>query len=334
MKKNKKEIVKRQAKAKDKAKKKRQLRLVKTQPRFIKRPTIAEMEAPKGFIAISNSQAIMEYAKPLMETNSADIDELNRKMELASSLWNLATSKQKHNSDGYASWMKKVRISARSVLNLDGEEMDRFIEEMVERHLNLFPEAIQPEPPSQVMYMRKDASYLIRPFDYSRIGFKVEKSIDPDEEDQCFIGKLKELDDHMRNGTNYDVYEALAISIEEESALLFKKWLIAKGFNDDPEEYTHCADIYMTFIYRYMHDDLILLKSVLDEYLMEFFEDYLLRKVMCKPFEYLYWPPSLKLFYRFLGEKGYTSPPETVTMIEALDAIEPHFLEILQKRYQ
>jgi hypothetical protein len=83
-----------------------------------------------------------------------------------------------------------------------------------------------------------------------------------------------------------------------------------------------------------MHDDLILLKSVPDEDLMEFFEDYLLRKVMCKPFEYLYWPPSLKLFYRFLGEKGYTSPSETADMIEALDAIEQHFLEILQERYQ
>jgi len=334
MKKNKNEILKRQAKAKDKAKKKRQLRLVKTQPRFIERPPIIEMEAPKGFIAISNSQAIMEYAKPLMEANSADLDELNRKIELASSLWNLATSKQKNNSDEYASWMKRVRKSARSVLNLDGEEIDRFIEEMVERHLNLFPEEIQPGPPSMFMYMRKDASYLIRPFDYSRIGFKEENNIALDEEDLRFIGKIKKLDDHMQQGVNYDAYEELAISIENESVLLFKKWLIAKGFNDEPEEYIHCVDIYMTFIYRYMHDDLILLKSVPDEYLMEFFEDYLLRKVMCKPFEYLYWLPSLKLFYRFLGEKGYTSPPETADMIEALDAIEPHFLEILQRRYQ
>jgi hypothetical protein len=334
MKKNKKEIVKRQAKAKDKAKKKRQLRLVKTQPRFVERPPIIEMEAPKGFIAISNSQAIMEYAKPLMEANSADLDELNRKMELASSLWNLATSKQKNNPDEYASWMKKVTTGVRSVLNLDGEEIDRFIEEMVQRHINLFPEEIQPAPPSMFMYMRKDASYLIRPFDYSRIGFKAEKSIAPDEEDLRFIGKIKELDEHMRKGTNYDVYEELAISIENESAPLFKKWLLAKEFEDDPEEYIHCADIYITFIYRYMHDDLILLKSVPDEDLMEFFEDYLLRKVMCKPFEYLYWPPSLKLFYRFLGEKGYTSPSETADMIEALDAIEQHFLEILQERYQ
>ena len=70
MKKNKKEIVKRQAKIKEKARKKRQIRLVKPPPRFMERPPISQMEAPKGFIAISSSQALMEYAKPLMEINA------------------------------------------------------------------------------------------------------------------------------------------------------------------------------------------------------------------------------------------------------------------------
>ncbi|MCX5906010.1 MAG: hypothetical protein NTY64_02165, partial [Deltaproteobacteria bacterium] len=114
---------------------------------------------------------------------------------------------------------------------------------------------------------------------------------------------------------------------------LFKKWLMAKGFEDNPEEYSHCLDIYLTFIYRYLHDDLVLLKSVPDQYIIEFFEDFLLRKVMCKPFEYLFWHPALKLFYRFLNEKGYMPMNDTAAVLEKLDLIEPHFLEILQKRY-
>lgn len=83
-----------------------------------------------------------------------------------------------------------------------------------------------------------------------------------------------------------------------------------------------------------MHDDLVLLRFVPAEYLIEFFDDFLFRKVFCEPFEYTYWPPALKLFYRFLGEKGYTSLPETAHMTGALDAISPHFLEILQERYR
>lgn len=333
MKKNQNEISKRQAKAKGKAKKKRQIRLARPPWQFFERPPIIEMEAPKGFITLSGSQAMLEFAKPLMETNSSSLEELNRKMELASSLWNLAISKQKNEQGEYSRWMEKATAGAKKVLNLDGEERDRYIEEMIARQVHLFPEELQPPPPSMFMYMRKGISYLIRPFDYGRIRFKMKAAIPPDEEDLCLIGKIAELDEHMLRGSNYDVYEELAMDIEDESKRSFKKWLIAKGFEDDPEEYVHCVDTYINFIYRYMHDDLVLLKSVPPRYVIEFFEDFLLRKVMCKPFEYLYWPPSLKLFYQFLYEKGYLNMKEGAVLLGSLDALESHFLEILQNRY-
>jgi hypothetical protein len=333
MKKNKKEIVKRQAKSKEKARKKRQVRLVKPPPRFMERSPISQMEAPKGFMAISSSQALMEYAKPLMEKNAERLDELNRRMELASSLWNLAISRQKNEQQEYSRRMERAKASAKKVLNLDGAERDRYIAEMIERQVHLFPEEVQPAPPSMFMYMRKEVSYLIPPFDYGRIRFRVDTTIPPDEEDLRLIRMIEELDDHMQRGSDYDTYEELALSIEDESVKLFKKWLISKGFEDDPEQYAHCPEIYLTFLYRYMHDDPVLLKSVPGPYIIEFFEDFLLRKVMCKPSEYLYWPPSLKLFYRFLHENGYLSSNDTAVLLGSLDAMEPHFLEILRKRY-
>jgi len=333
MKKNKTQILKRQAKSKEAAKKKRQIRLVKPSSRFIERPPLVEMDAPKGFIAIPFSQAMMEYAKPLMEKGADDMDGMNKVMELASSLWNLASSKQKNDHEQYPRWLEMATKGAKKILNLDGEERDRFIDEMIERHIHLFPEEMQPPPPSMFMYMRKDVSYLIRPFDYGRIKFKVNEIIPPDEEDMRMLSNIEVLDNYIRRESNYDSYEELAMSIEDECQHLFKKWLIAKGFADNPAEYSHCLDTYVTFIYRYLHDDPVSLKSVPDQYLIEFFEDFLLRKVMCKPFEYLYWPPALKLFYRFLNEKGYMSVNDTAAIVEKLDIIELHFLEILQKRY-
>ncbi len=87
MKKNKKEIVKRQAKAREKARKKRQVRPVMPPPRFMERPPISQMDAPKGFMTVSSSQAMMEYAKPLMEINAENLDELNRRMEAELSIY-------------------------------------------------------------------------------------------------------------------------------------------------------------------------------------------------------------------------------------------------------
>ena len=60
------------------------------------------------------------------------------------------------------------------------------------------------------------------------------------------------------------------------------------------------------------------------------FMDYLLRKVMAKPPEYTYWPPALRLFYRFLAEKGYLDDPTPV--IAHLYAIEPDFIALVKKR--
>ena len=66
------------------------------------------------------------------------------------------------------------------------------------------------------------------------------------------------------------------------------------------------------------------------EALAEFFLDYLLRKVMAKPPEYTQWPPALRLFYRFLSEKGYLDDPEP--LIAGLYAIEPDFIALVQQR--
>lgn len=334
MKKNKKEIAKRQSKAREKAKKKRQVRLVKTLPRVMERPGISQMEAPKGFIVVSFSHALMEYAKPLMEGNAEGRDALNRRMELASSLWNLAMSRQKNEKKEYSRWMEMVKASAKKVLNLDGAERDRYIEEMITRQAHLFPEEVQPKPPSMFMYMRKDVIHLVPPFDENRIRLRLDQTIPPDEEDLHLVGRIGELDDHILNESDYDTYEKLALAIEDESEICFKKWLIAKRFEDDPENYIRCPEIYLTFIYRYMHDDPVLLKSVSARYLIEFFEDFLLRKVMCEPSEYLFWPPALKLFYQFLEEKGYLSSNECAVIQGYLAAMEPHFLEILQRRYR
>jgi hypothetical protein len=333
MKKNKKEIVKRQAKAREKARKKRQVRPAMPPPRFMERPPISQMQAPRGFIAVSSSQAIMEFAKPLMETNAENLDELNRRMELASSLWNLAVSRQAEEPQEYSRWMERVKAGAKKVLNLDGAERDRYIAEMIARQHHLFPQEVQPTPPSMFMNMKKEVSHLIPSFDAGRVRFRVDAAIPPDEEDHRLIEKIESLDDHIRRGSDYDAYEKLALAIEDESTTAFRKWLTAKGFEDDPEEYVHCPEIYLTFLYRYVHDDPVLLKSVPNEYLIEFFEDFLLRKMICEPVEYLYWPPALKLFYQFLNEKGYLPVNETARFLGGLDALEKHFLEILRERY-
>ncbi|OPX32944.1 MAG: hypothetical protein B1H11_13355, partial [Desulfobacteraceae bacterium 4484_190.1] len=111
----------------------------------------------------------------------------------------------------------------------------------------------------------------------------------------------------------------------------FRRWLIAKGVKESAENFSSCLYIYFDFIYGYMHDEVVIFKSVPDQYFIEFFEDFLIRKLMADPGEYVSWPPALKLFYQFLYEKEYLDNPEA--MIRRIDAIEPYFIEVLKKQF-
>jgi hypothetical protein len=53
--------------------------------------------------------------------------------------------------------------------------------------------------------------------------------------------------------------------------------------------------------------------------------------MMVEPMEYVYWPPALKLFYRFLHEKGYLDNQED--MIRKIDKLEPYFIGVLRKQF-
>ncbi|MBW1707978.1 MAG: hypothetical protein JRJ86_22935, partial [Deltaproteobacteria bacterium] len=89
-KKKRKRIIKKRDKVSQQKKKKRALRLVKSQPKLepqvIQRPGMPYMGAPDGFRSISFSQAMMEYAKPLMERMENE-DDLNKALQASGLFW-------------------------------------------------------------------------------------------------------------------------------------------------------------------------------------------------------------------------------------------------------
>lgn len=48
------------------------------------------------------------------------------------------------------------------------------------------------------------------------------------------------------------------------------------------------------------------------------------------PNEYIKWPLAIKLFYRFLLEKGYL---DLDTVFKEIGKIEPDFIEVLRKQF-
>jgi hypothetical protein len=294
---------------------------------FVERPPIAAMDTPKGFRAISTSQAIFDYAEPIMQhINPNDPEGMNIGFGLATQVWNYTLTVEDGEED--IKLKKDILKVLVSTIKMTPDEADKFLMMMIERKNHLLPPDMQPEQ-TNVMYIRKEVSHLIKEFDYSKIEIP-DEPIPPDGKDKKLVDNIRMIDTYITDGADYSELEKDCINKEEECSRRFKKWLKDKGLHDDfVMGFPFNVELFLTFVYRYIHDDIVLLKSVPEEYFAEFYLDFVLRKVIAKPHELVLYMPSLKLFYKFLFEKQYLDDP--VFFIRILDNLEPVFKKTLRK---
>lgn len=289
----------------------------------------SSIKAPEGFRSIPATQAIMEFGKPVMEkvTNQEEIETLNEALKITTLIWNYTLSLEKGVEDSKVK--SKIIGELKTKLKLTEENSVNFLAEMIARKSELFPPKIQPPFP-MIMFMRKEGQLIIKEFDYESINFSKEP-IAANEKDLKLIESIKTLDRYISSEVDYGEWEDLYFLIEEQSSERFGQWLLDKGMSDWSDFFPFCVQPYLSFIYQYGHDSHVFLNNISIAYLREFFYDYLLRKVLVEPNQYIYWPPALKFFQRFLQEKGYFK--KALQIIKKIDKIEPDFIEILRQRY-
>jgi hypothetical protein len=296
------------------------------------RPGITEMGAPDGFRAIGMAQAIMEYGKPLQEYTGQQMqskDDLNKFMQTAMLLWNHALSVEKGEEDALEK-ADVVKVLSRT-FGLNPGEAETLRTRMVERRHSLFPSDKQPkERTTPFMIMRKETVAELKPFPYERFKH-TEESIPPGPEDNALIEQIKKLDRLMMDEADHELVEKLLMETKDAAEKRYKQWLVDRGFPEEFHALAECLHLYFDFVYGYMHDDIVTLKTVTLSYLTEFFEDFLIRKVYGEPQEYVDWPPAIKLFYLFLKDKGYLE--DASSMMTMINGLELRYMIILKKHF-
>ncbi len=288
------------------------------------------IEPPDGFRVISASQAIMEYASPLMEMvpEPEDIVKTNEILQIATSIWNYTLNNTLKKKDRKSK--ADILVLIQKELGLDLAKSNDFFSMMVERKHFLFPSEIQPKG-SPVMFIRKTVSYLINRFDYERLKLSTE-IIYPNKLDLKVFKDLEKLDQRILKSATYDKYEKLFLKAKEECPERFYVWLGDKGSEENQDTFAYLSDVYITFIYGYSHEEPVTLKSGPGKYFVEFMVEFLLRKAQMEPWEYALCPAAIKLFYKFLHEKLYlVDYPKR--MIGFIDQLEPHFIDILKENF-
>jgi hypothetical protein len=287
-------------------------------------PFGGEPDAPNGFRPISTTQAMLEYAAPIMAyVENGTVADPNDALQVGLLLWNSTLP-----AVPVAMRQARSAIVAQieTTLQMDRQEAEAFYDKMIERKAYLFPDEIQPEG-SMTMFMRKEVEYLITPFAESQLPLS-DEIIPPDGDDETFLHALEQLEARIDFGEDYSDWEADFFAMQERCCERYRHWLRAKGVSETlSQQFAFCLDPYLSFIYQYDAGSVL---DVLPGALEEFFMDWLIRKVMVKPPEYTQWPPALRLFYRFLSEKGYLDDPEPI--LQGLYAIEPAFIALVKQR--
>jgi len=290
---------------------------------------ISEMDVtlPDGFRAVSNSQAITEYAKPLMDEAGDDYEKLNRALQFGMLFWNHALAIRRGTPQEEAEAdVQRLLIE----LGFPGSEetLRSFIREQVDRFNAMFPEDMQKRSDPRHMIMRNLKPVEIKAYDYTEAKLS-DEIVPPGSDDEEFLEKLEELDEHIEIGSDYDEYEELYQDVTKLAMKRFDLWLVDKKAPEKMRSMWGCLEIFMSYVYAYGNAET--LGDISRVELEEFFYDHLLRKMSAEPDEYTEWPAAIKFFYQFLGEKDYMD--DAVAVIKMIDEIEPFFIKVLKKRF-
>ena len=285
-------------------------------------PSFADIKAPNGFRPLSMTQALMEFAAPLTEhVESDELDDVNAVMQVAGSIWNQTLPKT-ITSTARDELVEDIATR----LDIDERDADQLVDELTERKHYLFPADMQPDDPRWV-FMRKTVEYQIEKFDEDRLGL-ADEPLSADREDLAMLDALRRLDTSLGQGDAYDDWESLYFEVEKACYEQYFRWLTVKGVPEKQcREFPFCIETFLNFVYRYSGSSVL---QISDFDLEEFLLDHLPRKVVIQPNDYVFWPPAMRLLYRFLLEKGYGQGAERI--MSTISSIEPDFIAMLQKQ--
>ena len=153
-------------------------------------PFGGEPDAPTGFRPVSTTQAMIEYAAPLMAyVEAGTVADPNDALQVGVLLWNSTLPEvpvPMRQSRG------EMVAHIETTLHMHRQEAEAFYDEMMERKAYLFPEEIQPEG-AMTMFMRKEVEYLITPFAESQLQVS-DTPIPPEGDDRPFLDALRQLE--------------------------------------------------------------------------------------------------------------------------------------------
>jgi hypothetical protein len=333
--KDKKKINQNRAKAKQKQDAKRKQKKVFKNVQVIHRPALSNIQAPEGFKAVSNSQAMMYYAEPVISKNKisgeGNITGLNAAFKVAVSIWNFTNTLIPRSDEEKRNEKSQILELINETLDLEGASPEDFFEIMLQRKNNLFPEEVQPKDAPMYVFQRKIDTFQIEAFDMSKLQIPENRNVEI-ADSKALLEKLSKLEKSISEEADYDDYEELLFELKKDIIKAFTDWQKAWNIEEiDLENFLFAIEMYFDFTYAYMHEDITSFHKMKERYIEEFFLDFAIRKVMQEASAFPSWTAAIIVFYEFLVDLIYLDKKQAKKIQQYVKDVEPRFLGYLQE---
>jgi len=268
-----------------------------------------------GYRIVGPAQAMMDYAKPLLERMDMEgEDDLNKAMSITQLCWNLALTKDKN---------EQVTMKKEVVKQVDLPDAESFVDSMIERHKKMFPELGK----TLSFYIKErviDEPVDFEPFDESTLDLK-DEILPATKTEVKLAQKLEEIDASVLDD-DWERIEKSFFNFQEKIVGCYFSWCIEKGVPENiAGDLSFAVDRFLDFVYRYDNGTL---KTVKAAALREFMRTFFIRKCWAEPEGMSAMPTALKLFTQYLGEKDILTSTNKITRI--VEAEKEIFLENLR----
>jgi len=248
-----------------------------------------------GYRIVGPAQAMVDYAKPLMDETESEED-LHKALKLAQVLWNLALLGRR-DPEEFEKQKKELADG------MDIPEADSLIKTMIGRFERMFP-YVGREP---AFYVRERVIDIeeYEPFDESTLHISEDK-IPPTRKEMKLAETLRKIDP--------DEDESDLVKWQDRVLDCYVEWCIAKGVPEDTvAHFAYNVNSYLDFLNSYSRETVS--ADTPAEVVQEFMRTHFIRKTSSPAQRKTTMPFALKLFMKYLDEKGIVSGTENVRQI-------------------
>jgi len=273
-----------------------------------------------GYRIVGPTQAMLDYAKPLLDKCESEA-EIEQVLSLAQMFWMLAIL------EGTES-LEEVEIK-KKLAELDSPEAKELFSMMRERFRLMFP-TLADESPFYIKerVLEEDIEEFV-PFDESAL--QINDNVVPPTKDELRLAETLRIfnneEDEDVEDEDVEDYEDKLTKWQDKILDCYTDWCRAVGVPDD--ESLLFAQVVSHFL-SFLYDNYLEVPSdhIPDEAIQEFMEVYYIKKVWAPSGEKSMMPVALKLFIRYMDEKGII--PGIKSLLNIIESEQDTFLRNLK----